>query len=52
MRIWKLARSIAESEDWALSSYRGEVVLRVKEEQDVRILAAKQFGASAPRNSG
>lgn len=53
MRIWKLVPSIADSEDWALSSYRGEVVVvRAKDEQEARILAAKRFGAAAPRKSG
>jgi hypothetical protein len=52
MPIWKLTLSPTDSLDWNLSTYRGEVTARAKDEQEARHLAMVRFSITAESKLG
>ena len=52
MPIWKLTPLPTDSTDWNLSIYRGEVVVRAKDEREARHLATQRFGVGATVRPG
>lgn len=52
MPMWKLIPLPADCDDWELSTYRGEVIVRAKDEREARSLVTRQFAAAAPRKLG
>lgn len=52
MPIWKLMPLSTDTPDWNLSTHRGEVIVRAKDEREARQLATQQFGIAAKRTLG
>lgn len=47
MPIWRLTPLVSDCPDWNLSTYRGEVIVRAKDEEEARDLATNQFAVAA-----
>jgi hypothetical protein len=52
MPIWKLTPLLTDSSDWKLSTYRGEVIARAKDEEEARELAMVRFAIAADGKLG
>lgn len=52
MLIWKLTPLPTDSPDWNLSTYRGEVIARAKDEGEARQLAMVRFAIAAKHKPG
>lgn len=47
MPIWKLVPTGVESDDWRLSTYMGEVMVRASDEREARDVVTNRYGKSA-----
>ena len=52
MAIWKLTPFPTHSSDWDLSTYRGEVIVRAKDEWEARQVVTLKFTVAANRELG
>ena len=52
MAIWKLSPLNVSAPDWEASTYRGDVVLRAKNEEEARLCAMQRFAIATKVNLG
>jgi len=52
MPIWRLEPTEIESTDWRRSTYKGQVVVRAKNENEARKLASEKFDTAADVEHG
>jgi hypothetical protein len=47
MAIWKLSPLNTGAPDWEMSTYRGDVIVRAKNEEEARLCAMQRFAIAA-----
>ena len=52
MEIWRLKPIVFDSTSWQASAYRGEVIVRAKDESEARKVAIREFGIATKAKLG